>query len=386
MAKRDYYEVLGVSKDAGAEGIKKAYRKLAFKYHPDKNPGKEKEAEEQFKDVSEAYEVLSDSQKRATYDQFGHAGMEGAFRGGGFSWSDFTHFDDVRDIFEDFNLGDILSGLGGSIFGGGFGRSNGRMSPRRGASIRYQLELDFEEAAFGVEKQIRVERSETCSVCKGSGAKPGSKKTACPDCGGRGQIISSSGFFSVSRTCGRCGGEGYLITSPCSKCGGSGRIRIERKIKVKIPKGIDTGNRIRISGEGEAGIKGGARGDLYIEVYVRPHELFERRGDDILINVPITFPQAVFGSEIDVPTLDAKVKMKVPAGTQNGRIFRLRGKGFPHLNSYGTGDEHVRVFVEVPESLTGEQKKALKEFAKTLDEESAPMRKSFLEKLKKFVE
>jgi molecular chaperone DnaJ len=385
MEKRDYYEVLGIPKDASAENIKKAYKKLAFKYHPDKNPGKEKEAEEKFKEVSEAYEVLSDPQRRATYDQFGHAGMEGAFRGGGFTWSDFTHYDDLRDIFEDFNLSDIFTGFGESIFGGGFGTTARRRGPRRGASIRVQLDVDFMEAASGAEKTIRVKRSEVCSTCKGSGAKPGSKKKTCPDCGGKGQVVTSSGFFSISRTCGRCGGEGTLITTPCSKCDGGGRIKLERKIKVKIPKGVDTGIRLRISGEGEAGANGGGRGDLYVDIYVKPHDLFERHGDDILINVPITFPQAVFGTEIDVPTLNGKVKMKVPPGTQSGKIFRLRAKGFPRLNSYGTGDEHVRVFVEVPESLTSEQTKTLKEFAETLGSESTPMRKTFLERLKKFV-
>ncbi|MEA3305383.1 MAG: DnaJ domain-containing protein, partial [Candidatus Omnitrophota bacterium] len=236
MAKRDYYEVLGVSNDAGSEDIKKAYRKLAFKYHPDKNPGEEKEAEEKFKEISEAYEILSDPQKRATYDQFGSAGMEGAFRGGGFSWSDFTHFDDLRGIFEGFDLGSIFGSFGESVFGG-TGRKRG---PRKGASIGYQLEIDFTEAAFGTEKTIVIERSEICPKCKGSGAKPGFKRKACPDCGGSGQTVASSGFFSVSRTCGRCHGEGSLITTPCPECRGSGRVEVEKKIKVKIPKGIST--------------------------------------------------------------------------------------------------------------------------------------------------
>lgn len=385
MEKRDYYEILGAPKDARAEDIKKAYKKLAFKYHPDKNPGKEKEAEEKFKEVSEAYEVLSNQQKRATYDQFGHAGMEGAFGGSGFNWSNFTHFDDLRDIFEDFNLSDIFGGFGESVFGAKFGTTTGRHGPRRGASLRYQLELDFMEVASGIEKTISIERSEACSMCRGSGAKPGSKKKTCPECRGSGQIMMSSGFFSISSVCSGCNGEGVLITSPCSKCNGSGRVKVTRKIKVKIPKGVNTGTRLRISGEGEAGVKGGARGDLYVDIYVKPHELFERHGDDILINVPITFPQAVFGAEIEVPTINSKVKMKIPAGTQSGKIFRLRGKGFPHLNLYGAGDEHVRVFVEIPESLTSEQRKALKDFERTLGDESTPMRKSFLERLKKLV-
>lgn len=383
MQKRDYYEVLGIPKDAGAEDIKKAYRKLAFKYHPDKNPGKEKEAEEKFKEVSEAYEVLSDPQKRATYDQFGHAGMEGAFKGGGFNWSDFTHFDDLRGW--GFNLSDILEDFAEGIFGTGFGTSTRRRGPRRGASIRYQLEIEFIEAAFGAEKTITIKRQETCSACKGSGAKPGFKKKTCPACGGSGQVMMASSFFSISRTCSECSGEGSLITSPCSKCGGAGRVEASRKIKVKVPKGVDSGTRLRIGGEGEAGSSGGPRGDLYVDIYVRPHELFERHGDDIVINVPITFPQAVFGAEIEVPTLDAKVKMKVPPGTQSGKLFRLRGKGIPHLTLYGAGDEHVRVIVEVPESLNSEQTKALKEFQTALGDESTPMRKSFLERLKKFV-
>ncbi len=385
MEKRDYYEVLGVPKDAGAEDIKKTYRKLAFKYHPDKNPGKEKESEEKFKEISEAYEVLSDPQKKATYDRYGHAGMEGAFKGGGFSWSDFHHFDDLRDIFDDFNLGDLFGGLGDSMFGGGFGTTGRRRASRRGASLRFELALDFNEAAFGAEKTVSIKRRESCAVCKGSGSKPGSKKKTCPDCGGRGQVVMSNGFFSVSRTCGKCGGEGTLITSPCTKCGGRGRVGVPRKIKVKVPKGVSTGTRLRVSGEGEEAAEGGMRGDLYVDIHVRPHEFFERHGDDILIDVPITFPQAVFGAEIDVPTLDGKVKMTVPPGSQSGKLFRLRGKGIPHLNSYGTGDEHVRVIVEVPQSLNREQSKALEQFAKTIGDESTPMRRSFLEKLKKIV-
>ncbi|MBL7071685.1 MAG: molecular chaperone DnaJ [Candidatus Omnitrophica bacterium] len=384
MSKRDYYEVLGVGREGSTEDIKKAYRKLAFKYHPDKNPGKEKEAEEKFKEVSEAYEVLSDQQKRPTYDRYGHEGMQGAFKSGGFSWSDFSHFDDVRDIFEDLNLGDILGGLGGSIFGGS-GSSRRRGGPGRGASLKYNLSIEFTEAAFGAEKTVSISRREACSTCKGSGAKPGSRKKTCSDCGGSGQVMMSNGFFSVSRTCGSCNGEGTLITSPCLKCGGEGRVEVSRKIKVKVPKGVSAGTRLRISGEGESATGGGMRGDLYVDIYVKPHDLFERHGDDILVNVPITFPQAVFGAEIDVPTLDGKVKMKVPAGTQSGKLFRLRGKGVPHLNLYGTGDEHVRVFVEIPQSLSHEQSNTLKEFAKAIGDESTPLRKSFLERLKKIM-
>jgi len=383
MEKRDYYEVLGIDRNASTDEVKKAYRKLAFKYHPDKNQGGEKEAEEKFKEVSEAYEVLSDSQKRSTYDQFGHAGMQGAFGGSGFNWSNFTHFDDLRDIFDDFNLEDFFDGLGGGIFGGSSRR--GRRGYVRGTSIRISLEIGFIEAARGSEKTISVKRAEHCSVCGGKGAKPGTKRKTCPECGGRGQVVMSSGFFSISRTCPKCGGEGNIIITPCVECGGTGKVRVTKKIKVKIPKGVANGTRIRINGEGEPGAKGAMRGDLYVDIYVKPHDLFERHGDDILVSVPISFPQAVFGAEIDVPTLEGKVKMTVPPGTQSGRIFRLRSKGFPHLRSGGAGDEHVRVFVEIPSRITKEQRSALKTYAESMGDDSGPMRKSFLEQLKRFV-
>ena len=383
MQKRDYYEVLGMGRGASADEIKKAYKKLAFKYHPDKNQGKEKESEEKFKEVSEAYEVLSDPQKRSTYDQYGHEGMQSTFGGGGFKWSDFTHYDDLRDIFDDFNLEDIFSGLGGGIFGSG--SSSRRRGPRRGAGIRINLEIEFLQAASGVEKTVTVKRSETCDVCKGSGAKPGTKKKQCPDCQGRGQVLMSTGFFSISRTCGKCGGEGSIITTPCGGCNGQGRVKVSRKIKINVPKGVSNGTRLRITGEGETGAMGGSRGDLYADIYVKPHELFERHEDDVLVSVPITFPQAVFGSEVDIPTLDGKVKMKIPAGTQSGKIFRLRGKGFPHINSYGTGDEHVRVFIETPQRLNTDQTEALRNFAKMMRDDSTPMQKTFLESVKKFV-
>lgn len=380
MAKRDYYEILGVSKNATQEEIKKAYRRLALKHHPDRvTSDKKKEAEEAFKEVSEAYEVLSDANKRNAYDQFGHAGVEGAFKGGGFSWSDFTHFDDLQD----FGLGDILRsfGIDSDFFGGGFGTS--RRGFRRGPDLQYVLEVSFEEAAFGAEKTIKVQRLETCATCGGTGAKPGSKKKKCSVCRGTGQINRGAGFFSILTSCDSCRGEGEIVTTPCTKCGGGGREKISRKIKVRIPPGSVNGLRLRISGEGEAGLRGGRPGDLYIFLKVKPHEIFERDGDDTLCKAPITFSQAVLGTELEVPTLEGKVIMKIPPGTQSGKIFRLRNKGVPHLGNYGKGDQLVKVIVEVPTNLSGEQKRLLKEFAEACGEGAHPMAKSFVQKIKR---
>ena len=274
MAKRDYYEVLGVSKTASGAEIKRAYRKLAVKYHPDKNPGN-KTAEEKFKETSEAYEVLSDSQKRATYDQFGHAGLEGAFKGGGFGWQDFTHFDDLRDIFGDWGVGDILRNFGIDMDFFGTGRARTRRGPARGADLEYELQIGFNEAAFGTQKAVRVPRYEVCGNCKGDGAKPGTKRIKCAACDGRGQVNTVSGFFSISRTCDRCRGEGAVIKTPCPECNGLGRIKVKRKITVKVPAGVHTGMRLRMSGEGEVGLRGGPRGDLYIYIDVEEHPLFD---------------------------------------------------------------------------------------------------------------
>ncbi len=381
MAKRDYYEVLGVNRNASSEEVKSAYRKLALKYHPDKNPADKKRAEEKFKEISESYEILSDSQKRATYDQFGHEGLQGAFRGGGFDWSDFTHFGDIEDIVGSF--GDLFRGFGVDI--GGFGR--GRSGPdgaRRGSDLQYTTEISFKEAAFGTEEAIRIPRHETCSLCNGEGAKPGTNKVSCSQCGGSGQTTTASGIFgfSIARTCGHCGGEGKIITTPCTKCRGEGRVRVERKISVKIPAGIDNGFRLRISGEGEAGIRGGRSGDLYVLVYVKSHEVFARHNNDIICEVPISFVQAALGGEVDVPTLNGKVAMKVPSGTQSGKVFRLRGKGIPSLQGTGRGDEHVRIIIETPTNLNNEQKKLLREFARSCGEEVNPMSHSFMEKIK----
>ena len=363
MNKRDYYKVLGISKDAGAEDIKKAYRKLAFKYHPDKNIGREKEAEEKFKEVSEAYEVLSDSQKRATYDQFGHAGMEGAFKGGGFSWSDFSHFDDLRGW--GFDLGDIFEDFAGSIFGGGFGGRSGRRGPRRGTSLRYSLEIDFMDAAFGTEKTITIQRAESCSNCKGSGAKPGTSPKTCERCKGSGQVGVRRGFFSIRTTCDLCGGSGQVITNPCDDCKGSGKTAEKRTLSVKIPAGVDTGASLRLMGEGEAGEKGGPHGNLYVVMHVKPHHFFERHGDDVVCQIPISYPQAALGAEIEVPTLEDNHLLNIPPGTQPLEIFRIKNKGIHRLHGFGRGDQIVQVVVKVPTELTDRQRELLEEFQKS---------------------
>jgi molecular chaperone DnaJ len=384
--KRDYYEVLGISKSATPEEIKKAYRNLALKYHPDRvTPDKKKEAEEKFKEMSEAYEVLIDSKKKANYDQYGHAGVEGAFHKGGFTWEDFHHSDDLNDI--GINLNDILRGFGfgEDIFGGGYDMRGGpkRGGVRRGSDLQYELEISLEDAAFGVEKTILIPRHETCEDCGGSGAKPGTKKERCSTCGGRGQVVTQSGFFTMARTCPKCAGEGESIKTPCPTCGGRGRVKLKRSIKVKIPPGVDSGSRLRVHGEGEAGERGGPRGDLYLILHVSHNEIFERHDSDLSCEVPISFTTAVFGGEIEVPTLEGKVMMKIPAGTQSGRTFRLKGKGIAHLHDYGKGDELVKVQVDVPTDLNAEQKAALKEFAKVSGQQAGPLSKSFMEKMRR---
>ena len=381
MSKRDYYEILGVGKNATPEEVKRAYRRFALKYHPDKNPENHKEAEEKFKEICEAYEVLSDPQRRQTYDQFGHEGLRSAFKGaGGFDWSDFTHFSDSEDIFGSFS--DIFSSFGIDL--GGFGGFGGRgTGPRRGSSLRIEVEISFQEAAKGTEKIMRVPRLENCSLCRGAGAKPGTKKVSCPECQGSGQSRTMGGFFTISRTCSRCGGEGKVIQTPCSKCRGTGRVKQERKIHVKVPAGADTGLRLRITGEGEAGTRGGRCGDLYVDIYVQPDEIFERHGNDLLCEVPISFVKAALGADIEVPTLNGKAKMRVPAGTQSGKMFRLRGKGMPDVHGYGRGDELVRVTVETPIGLNAKQRRLLEEFAKGCGENVNPLTRSFMEKVKR---
>jgi molecular chaperone DnaJ len=383
--KRDYYEVLGLQRSATPEEIKKAYRNLALKYHPDRvTPDKKKDAEEKFKEMSEAYEVLMDPAKKSKYDQYGHAGVDSSFGPGGFDFrQNFHHFDDLSDI--GINLNDLLRGFGfgEDIFGGGYESRGGarRGGVRRGSDLQYELEISLEEAASGTEKNILIPRHETCEECGGSGAKPGSKKEKCQTCGGRGQVVSSSGFFTMARTCPKCGGEGEMIKTPCPSCAGKGRTKIKRQIKVKIPPGVDTGSRLRIHGEGEAGERGGPRGDLYLVIYVKPNEIFERHEADIFCEVPISFVTAVFGGDIEVPTLEGKVMMKIPQGTQSGKTFRLKGKGIAHLHDYGKGDEMVKVQVDVPTNLTAEQKNILKDFAKATGQNTGPLSKSFMEKM-----
>jgi len=385
MSKRDYYEVLGVSKGATQDEIKSAYRALALKYHPDRvEADKKKEAEERFKEISEAYEVLIDSQKRANYDKYGHAGVEGAFKQGGFTWQDFHHFEDIKDIFGEFDLSDLFRGFGTDIFGSSYGQTGSRRAgSRRGSDLEYQLEIDFDDAAFGAEKTITIPRYETCQECDGTGSKAGSKRERCSQCGGRGQVSSSSGFFNVIRTCDRCGGEGTIIKTPCPACGGKGRIKIKRNIKIKIPAGVDSGSRLRIQSEGEAGSRGAAHGDLYILIYVRPHEIFERHDADLYCEVPVSFATAALGGEVDVPTLEGKIKMKIPSGTQSGRTFRLKNKGIAHIHDYGRGDQLVKIQIDVPTDLTAEQKRLLKEFEQVSSQSSGPLHKTFLEKMKR---
>ena len=381
--KRDYYEVLGVSKSASADEIKKAYRKLARKYHPDLNKDNAEEAEAKFKECSEAYSVLSDEQKRAQYDQFGHAAFEnggggaggfngfGGFGGGGFSGFGGNGMEDIFDMF----------------FGGGGGRGRQNNGPRQGADLRFDLELTFEEAAFGVEKEIAVYRDEQCGHCHGNGAEPGSKVEECPKCHGTGQIRvvqnTMLGQMQTVRPCPDCHGEGKIISDPCHECHGSGTVKRTKNLKVKVPAGVADGTRLRVSGEGAAGTKGGPSGDLYVYLYVKRHEFFERDGYDVHCQIPINIVQATLGDEVEVPTLDGKVTMKVPAGTQPGRTLRLKGKGIPVLNRKNTrGDQMVHVKVVVPTKLTEKQKDALRNFAEISKDNINPEEKSFMDKIK----
>jgi len=370
MAKRDYYEVLGVSKQASADELKKAFRKMARQYHPDANPDK-KDTEEKFKEIAEAYEVLSDPEKRANYDRFGHAANNGqgfgGFEGGFGGFGDLGGLGDIFDMF----------------FGGG---GRGRRGPEKGSDLRLDMEISFEEAAFGLEKDIKVPRNEECGTCGGSGAAPGTKAQACPACNGSGQIqyAQNTPFGRVvqSRTCDRCRGAGKIIEKPCPTCHGAGQVRKTRSIHVKIPAGVDSGTRLRVSGEGESGLRGGPRGDLYVYIYVKAHKFFRREGNDVIVEIPVSFSQAALGDEIEVDTLDGKARVKVPEGTQSGSVFRLRGRGIPDLHGHGRGDQHVRVKVVTPTRLTEKQKELMLEFAKLGNENPAPGEKGFFEKVK----
>ena len=375
--KRDYYEVLGVSKGASEDEIKKAYKKLARKYHPDMNPG-DKEAEEKFKEVNEANEVLSDPDKKARYDQFGFAGVDPSYGAGagGPGWGDGAAGFDFGD------LGDIF----GSFFGGGFGGAQRRNpnAPQRGESIRAAVTVTFTEAAFGCEKEITVERSEQCPTCKGNGCAAGTTPEVCPTCHGSGSVQTRRqtpmGVFASTAPCSKCGGTGRIIHQPCPDCHGQGRIRKRRSIKVNIPAGIDDGQTISLRGQGHAGKNGGPSGDLLITVMVQPHEIFRREGTSVFCEAPITYAQAVLGGTLEIPTIDGKVKYDIPEGTQTGSVFRLRGKGIPVLNGRGRGDQYVTVTIETPKNLNKEQKEALKKFSDLLGENNYEKRKSFFKK------
>jgi molecular chaperone DnaJ len=371
MAKRDCYEVLGVERDAAPDEIKKAYRSLALKYHPDKNPG-DKTAEEKFKELGEAYEILSDPQKRTLYDAHGHAAFDrraGAYAGGAFH----DPFEIFREVFGG-------GGIFEDLFGGG--RSDATQ-PERGNDLRYDLEIAFEEAAHGCEKEITVSKPEPCETCQGSGAQPGSRIRTCPNCGGRGQIINSRGIFSIAQTCPHCQGAGRVLEKPCKACRGEGRRERSSQIKLRIPAGVDTGSRLRSAGNGEAGYRGGPPGDLYVVLHVQAHALFQRDGDDLLCEVPVSFVQAALGADITVPALEGGVSIRIPPGTQPGTMFRLKSKGIKNVQGYGHGDLHVRINVEVPTHLSPAQRAKLEEFAELCNGKESPMSQGFFEKAKK---
>lgn len=345
--KRDYYEVLGVSRSASDEDIKRAYRKLAMSYHPDRNPG-DRESEEKFKEAAEAYEALRDPQKRELYDRYGHEGL---------SSTGFRGFSGFEDIFSSF--GDIFE----DVFGFS-GRRRTSPAERPGADLRYDLKISFEDAAFGVNREIIVTKLDNCRVCNGSGAEPGTAPEICPRCRGTGQVTQTSGFFSISATCPQCRGDGRIIKSPCRNCRGSGRVQVERTVQVKIPPGVESGTRLRLRNEGEEGRLGGPSGDLYIFIHVEPHDFFQRDGNDIYCQIPISITQAALGGTIDVMTLEGMDRLKIPKGTQNGKTFRLKGKGIPHLRGFGRGDQIVQILVKVPTNLNKKQEELLREFAK----------------------
>ncbi len=350
--KNDYYKTLKVDRNASSEEIKKAYRKKALKYHPDRNPGDEK-AEEKFKEAAEAYEVLSDSEKRDIYNRYGHEGLQG---------SGFQGFSGFDDIFSSF--GDIFE----DVFGFSTGRTRSRTAARQGADLRYDLSISFMDAAFGTTPEIEIEKYERCEKCGGTGATPGTEPIVCPTCGGMGKVTKSSGFFTVSSTCPQCNGAGRIIEDPCKDCRGTGRAVKVKSMQLKIPAGVETGSRLRLRGEGEEGEFGGPKGDLYVFIHVEPHEFFERDGSDILCRIPLPMTIATLGGNIEVPTLNGNEKIKIPRGTQHGKVFRLKGKGIAHLRGYGRGDQLVQAMIEIPTKLSKKEEKLLKELAKLRDE------------------
>ncbi len=378
--KRDYYEVLSVTREANGDEIKRSYRKLAVKFHPDKNPG-DASAEEQFKELGEAYDVLMDDNKRAAYDRYGHAafaqGTAGP-AGGGFH----DPFDIFREVFGAGGGGGGASGIFETFFGGG--QQVDRDGRQRGSDLRYDMQITLEEAAFGVDKEIEVRKLDTCEKCAGKGAESGARTVNCPTCAGRGQVISARGFFQVSQTCPRCRGAGQIIEKPCRACDGEGRVEKASRIKLKIPAGIAEGSRLRSSGNGEAGVRGGASGDLYVVIHVKEHPVFQRDEDDLYCELPIPFALAALGGEVAVPTIEGKANLKVPAGTQSGQSFRLRDKGIMNVDGRRRGDLMARLIVEVPSRLNAEQRQKLEEFAQLCGEENAPLHKSFFDRAKEF--
>ena len=369
VAKADYYEVLGVSREAGDQELKSAYRKLALRYHPDRNPG-DHGAEEKFKEASEAYQVLCDADKRAVYDRYGHAGLSG--QGSGFGGGPFAGGVDIGDIFGD---------LFGEMFNVG-GSSQRGSRQKRGDDLRFDLTVDFEDAVFGSETEVRIRRLETCPTCQGRGSASGRGPTVCSQCQGRGQLRYQQGFFSVARTCGACGGAGSVIGDPCQTCRGETRVTSELKLNVKVPPGVEDGTRIRYSGEGDAGRAGGPKGDLYIVLAVRAHEFFDRKGNDLHCVIPISFPQASLGAEIEIPGIDGPVSLKIPEGTQSARELRIRGRGVPYLNEKGRGDLVVKVVVQIPKKLTRTQRELVSKLAESMSIENKPTSPSLMEKMK----
>ena len=381
--KRDYYEVLSVERTADGETIKKAYRKLAVKFHPDKNPG-DKTSEEKFKEVGEAYEILSNPDKRAAYDRFGHQAFSpgGGGMGGGFGGQGMHDpFEIFREVFGGGRGGG--GGIFGSIFEEAFSQDGGERGGRgRGADLRYDLRITFLEAAHGVEKEIDIAKLQTCDTCHGSGAEPGSKVTTCPTCAGHGQVAVTRGFFNIAQTCPKCRGAGQVIEKPCRTCRGEGRVEKSAKIKIKVPAGVEDGTRLRSSGQGEGGARGGPAGDLYVVLHVEAHEIFERDGRDLFCTVPISFARAALGGDLKVPTLEGQALLRVPPGTPSGKVFRLKGKGLPEVQGRGIGDLHVKLYVEVPTKLNLDQKHKLEAFADSCDEATHPEEASFFQKVK----